>query len=150
MRLPAVRIYEEDLRKTRGQAAVTAFRKQIHGKMLDGLSLKDYNQAGLSDDQAMQFIQSSIEEGNGNFAEAERIYRKILPEYPPRDNFFHHMRGVLDRLHREKEVTPLFEAWYLHSSPEWRKTMKRHYNLDNKRLDAIAHSSTCQGKSALA
>ena len=100
----AVRIYEKDLRKTQGQAAVAAFRKQIHGKMLDGLSLKDYNQAGLSDDQAMQFIQGSIEEGNGNFAEAERIYRKILPEYPPSDNFFHHMRGVLDRLHRKKKL----------------------------------------------
>lgn len=135
----AVRIFERDLGKTQGLAAVRAFRNQIHDKSLDGLSLKDYNKSGLSDDQAMLFIQGSILEAKGDFVGALTLYKKIVPEYPPSDNFFHHVRGALNRLHRNKEVTPLFEAWYIHSSPEMRETMKQHYNLNYKRLDAQGH-----------
>jgi len=52
---------------------------------------------------------------------------------------FSHMNLLLNQLHRGKEVKPLFESWYLHSTPEMRKTMRRHYNLDYERLDAMAH-----------
>lgn len=134
----AVQLYERELRKTKGLSAVKAFRNEIRDKMLNGLTLRDFNKRGLSDDQAMAFIAGSFEEGNGNLAKAELIYRKIVPEYPPSVLLMARMHRVLDLLHREKEIQPLFEAWYLHSTPDIKLAMKRKYFLNYKKLDAMS------------
>jgi len=133
----AVSVYERDLLKLHGQGAVKAFHDQIRGKTLNGFSLRDFNNRGLTDEQAMIFVEGSNAEGKGKYAEAERLYRKIVPAFPPSMLLFSQMDLVLNQLHRGKEVKPLLESWYLHSSPQMQKKIKQHYDLDYKRLDAM-------------
>jgi hypothetical protein len=72
-----------------------------------------------------------------HFAEAERIYRKILPSYPPSMLFFDNLITVVAAQHRRKEVIPILEDWYLHADSNTRAMLKKRTNLDFKRLDAM-------------
>jgi hypothetical protein len=50
--------------------------------------------------------------------------------------FYSSMTDILFALHRQKEVIPLYEDWYRHSSPEMKARIKKRCFLDFKRLDA--------------
>jgi tetratricopeptide (TPR) repeat protein len=132
----AVDLYTRNVRITEGEAGLKAFRDSIRDSALDGLTLREWNNEGLTDDEAMDYIRGSNAGGKRDFAEAYRQFKKILPKYPPSFMFYSSMTDILFALHRQKEVIPLYEDWYRHSSPEMKARIKKRCFLDFKRLDA--------------
>jgi tetratricopeptide (TPR) repeat protein len=132
----AVDLYTRNVRITEGEAGLKAFRDSIRDSALDGFSLHHYNQEGLTDDEAMDYIRGQYAASRGDHAEALRQYEKILPHYPPSFQFYSTMMGALSIFHRQREIIPLFEDWYRHSSPEMKARIKKRCFLDFKRLDA--------------
>jgi tetratricopeptide (TPR) repeat protein len=132
------------LNKWKGQKAVDRFLDQIRDVSLDGLSIRDYEKKGLTPRQTLIFIVGDEQEAEQHWKEAERIYRQLLPEYPPSNEFYNHMAGVLWAQHRGSEVKEIFAQWYLHSSPAMRENIKKHWNsleFDFKALDAVPRPS---------
>lgn len=134
--LDAILLSVRVLKKWKGQRAVNQFLEQIHNVPLNGLSIDDYKKRGLDASQALTFAQGSNEAGSHHWAEAEKIYRTIMPAYPPSFFFYYQMSQVLAAQHRKKEIIPMLEQWYLHSSPEMKAFIKRRCNLNYRRLDA--------------
>lgn len=132
----AVDIYDRNVLKAEGKAAQNAFRNSIRDSALNGFSLRHYNQEGLTDDEAMDYIRGSYAGGRGDDAEALRQFEKILPHHPPSFMFYASIKEELGALHRQKEIIPLFEDWYRHSSPEMKAQIKKRCFLDYSRLDA--------------
>jgi hypothetical protein len=132
----AVQLYEATLRRTGGNDAVRAFRDEIRDNSLDGFSLRYYNEQGLTDDQAMNFIAAGWAAGRQHYAEAEPLLKKVIADHPNYFQVYDDMMEVLFKLNRGDEVKPMYADWYRHAPPEVRQWMKKHYFLDYKRLDA--------------
>jgi tetratricopeptide (TPR) repeat protein len=136
MDFDAVDLYTRNVRITEGEAGLKAFRDSIRDGDLDGSTLRRYNAEGLTDDEAMDYVRGSYAAGRQDFEEALRQCQKIAKNYPPSFMFYSRMMWVLGALHRQKEVIPLYEDWYRHSSPEMKARIKKRCFLDFKRLDA--------------
>lgn len=138
--IDAVDLYMQSLSKTQGPGAISNFYNEIRDeKMTTGMSLRDYNQQGLDDDQTMVFLRGREAENEKDYATAEREYRKVLDQYPASFLIHDAMIGLLSTLHRRNEIRPMFEKWYLHSDPEMKAILKKRTNLDFAKLDAMSH-----------
>jgi hypothetical protein len=131
----AVDLYDEGIRKLKGRQTQLEFRRKIHDLSLNGNSIHYYNGIGLNDDQAMNYIRGGFLQGKGDYIGAEKEYRKILPSHPPCMQFYSNVADVLFALKRPKEVTPIFNEWYLHSNLDTRAKIRKTCDLDFKHLD---------------
>ena len=128
-------IWDRALLKTSGPVAVQEFRDGIRLRSLDGFTLQYYNEKGLTDDEAFDYIAGEIAVGREDYKGALADWQKVVSGNPAWFQVYDSVKTVLFALKRGAEVIPMYEEWYRHADESTRKYIKAHYNLDYSRLD---------------
>lgn len=132
----ALQVFEAALNKLGDRNGIAQLRDEIRDKPLNGFSLRHYNEQGLTDQQAIDYVAAGRAMAQRNLAEAEKLLRSIAAQNTVSDLPYYQLNELLADQRRGKDASALLESRYLGSNPETRAKMRKRYALDFKRLDA--------------